>query len=80
MHTNFPEYVDYSVYLLLNSIFSKYLFVKNTVIYIYITFNHLADAFIQSDSQMRTEAINCSIKTTKTDPKLKLYKYYIYTF
>ncbi len=25
------------------------------------------------------EAINCSIKTTKTDQKLKLYKYYIHT-
>ncbi len=34
-------------------------------IYIYIIFSHLADAFIQSDLQMRTEAINCSIKTTK---------------
>ncbi len=34
--------------------------------YIYIIFSHLADAFIQSDLQMRTtEAINCSIKTTK---------------
>ncbi len=34
----------------------------------YYLFSHLADAFIQSDLQMRTEAINWSIKTTKTDP------------
>ncbi len=41
-------------------------------LYIIFIFSHLADAFIQSDLQMRTtEAINCSIKTTKTDPKLK---------
>ncbi len=40
---------------------------------IVLLFSHLADAFIQSDLQMRTtEAINCSIKTTKTDPKLKV--------
>ncbi len=38
-----------------------------------LLFSHLADAFIQSDLQMRTtEAINCSIKTTKTDQKLSL--------
>ncbi len=35
-------------------------------------FSHLADAFIQSDLQMRTiEAINVVIKQLKTDPKLK---------
>ncbi len=40
--------------------------------YIYITFSHLADTFIQSDIQMRTtEAINCSIKTTKNRSKTK---------
>ncbi len=47
---------------------------KKIIIYIYIciTFSHSADAFVQSDLQMRTtEAINCSTKTTKTDPKLK---------
>ncbi len=34
---------------------------------LYIIFSHLAEAFIQSDLQMRTtEAINCSIKMTKT--------------
>ncbi len=48
------------------------------------TFSHLADAFIKSDLQMRrTEAFNGSIKTTKNrykTKKLKLYKYYIYTF
>ncbi len=41
------------------------------ILYLYI-FNHLADAFIQSDLQMRTtEAINCSIKTTKNRSKTK---------
>ncbi len=46
----------------------------NYIYYIiwYNIFSHLADVFIQSDLQMRTtEAINWSIKTTKTDPKLK---------
>ncbi len=47
---------------------SIYIYIYN----IYIIFSHLADAFIQNDLQMRTtEAINCSIKSTKTDPKLK---------
>ncbi len=36
-------------------------------LYTIFIFSHLADAFIQSDLQMRTT----SIKTTKTDPKLK---------
>ncbi len=37
-----------------------------------LLFSHLADAFIQSDLQMRTtEAINCSIKTTKNRSKTK---------
>ncbi len=41
---------------------------SNASLFIYL-FSHLADAFIQSDLQMKTtEAINCSIKT---DPKLK---------
>ncbi len=39
------------------------------------TFSHLADAFIQSDLQMRTtEAINCSIKTTKTKIRIIIIK------
>ncbi len=39
--------------------------------YIY-TFSNLADAFIESDLQMRTtEAINCSIKTSKNRSKTK---------
>ncbi len=43
------------------------------ILYIIIfIFSHLADAFIQSDLQMRTtEAINCSIKTTKNWSKTK---------
>ncbi len=36
-----------------------------------LLFSHLADAFIQSDLQIRTSNYNY---------KLKLYKYYIYTF
>ncbi len=36
-----------------------------------LLFSHLADAFIQSDLQIRKSNYNC---------KLKLYKYYIYTF
>ncbi len=34
MHTNFPEYLGYSVYFLFNCIFIKYLFIceKNFVI------------------------------------------------
>ncbi len=40
--------------------------------YSFILFSHLADAFIQSDLQMRTtEAINWSIKTTKNRSKTK---------
>ncbi len=35
------------------------------IIYIYYIFSHLADAFIQSDLQMKT------IEAIKTDPKLK---------
>ncbi len=50
------------------SVLNIYIYIYN----IYIIFSHLADAFIQNDLQMRTtEAINCSIKSTKTDPKLK---------
>ncbi len=42
------------------------------IIIIIIIFSHLADAFIQSDLQMRTtEAINCSIETTKNRSKTK---------
>ncbi len=42
------------------------------IIYYYLLFSHLADAFIQSDLQMRTtEAINCSIKTNKNRSKTK---------
>ncbi len=44
----------------------------NINIYILFILIHLADALIQNDLKMRTaEAINCSIKTTKTNPKLK---------
>ncbi len=40
--------------------------------YLLLLFSHLADAFIQSDLQMRTtEAINWSIKTTKNRSKTK---------
>ncbi len=40
------------------------------LLFIILLFSHLADAFIQSDLQMRTtEAINCSIKTTKNRSK-----------
>ncbi len=42
---------------------------KNTHTLFTLLFSHLADAFIQSDLQIR--------KSTK---KLKVYKYYIYTF
>ncbi len=49
---------------------------EKNVIYTYMTlftllFSHLAEAFIQSDLQIRK-------KVTKT--KLKVYTYYIYTF
>ncbi len=49
---------------------------EKNIIYTYMTlftllFSHLADAFIQSDLQIRK-------KVTKT--KLKVYTYYIYTF
>ncbi len=51
---------------------SIYIYIYIYIYYIYIIFSHLADAFIKNDLQMRTtEAINCSIKSTKTDPKLK---------
>ncbi len=41
---------------------------------------HLADAFIQSDFQMRTiETIGCSIKTTKTKTKSLNFKNTTYT-
>ncbi len=39
--------------------------------YFTLLFSHLADAFIQSDLQIRKSNSNF---------KLKLYKYYIYTF
>ncbi len=38
---------------------------------IFLLFSHLADAFIQSDLQIRKSNYNY---------KLKVYKYYIYTF
>ncbi len=34
-------------------------------------FSHLADAFIQSDLQMRTTEAIAVLKQLKTDPKLK---------
>ncbi len=57
------------IYCIFKNVF--YTLLDTYLIYLYLIFSHLADAFIQSDLQMRTtEAINC-IKTTKTDPKLK---------
>ncbi len=50
------EYTD-------KSNFKIYIRIIYIYIYIYYLFSHLADAFIQSNLQMRTmEAINCSIK------------------
>ncbi len=42
-----------------------------SLILLLLTFSHLADAFIQSNLQIRKSNYNY---------KLKLYKYYIYTF
>ncbi len=43
---------------------------KNLSLLLLLLFSHLADAFIQSDLQIRKSNYNY---------KLKLYKYYIYT-
>ncbi len=71
------QYREPSTFLFFLLFFKFYLDVAIENIYFIIfiiLFSHLADAFIQSDLQMRTtEAINCSIKTTKNRSKTKRY-------
>ncbi len=85
MHNFFEYFVLYYIYIsavtlsialrwyiILYNIILYYISLSYIYIYIYILFSHLTDAFIQSDLQMRTtEAINCSIKTTKNRSQTK---------
>ncbi len=51
-----------------------------SIYYIYITFSHLADAFIQSDLQMRTLEASSLVAYIISSLTLYTYKYFLYFF